>query len=394
MGECKLMICKYCEKEFEAVSANQKYCSKECKIEFNNKVDICSKCGLQVKIKIKNKKICYNCYNNSNRIECFVCGKNRNISTRNEEGFPLCSSCRSELKKEYCSICNTKKKVDKRLENGDPVCSYCSAKMRTELCSVCNKNKIVNTRLENGDVLCHNCACTLNKKVCSICHIEKRINGKTENGDPICVNCSSVLNQKICSICNKKGRVGTKNINGDPICIYCADKLKKEYCFICNKYNRVSSRLENGDPVCGNCQNLRKVFDNNIEKIKKYIKSNKSLHHIVFEGLYPHYISEYSISKLLDTNIFINNNYNKLLRYDYYNIENNILIELNEPCHYSLSNFLTRFSNKTEEDFNKYITNFDEKIRYAKENNVKLIIIDVNYNMSWKELENLYAEKI
>ena len=75
------------------------------------------------------------------------------------------------------------------------------------------------------------------------------------------------------------------------------------------------------------------------------------------------------------------------------------MIEINEPAHYFSEIYnkrFKRFKNKKKYDFEfeHYVNNFNKKVELAKENNIELIIIDVDYDMNWKDLVKLYEERL
>ena len=220
----------------------------------------------------------------------------------------------------------------------------------------------------------------------------KIVNSRSNDKKPICVNCYANDNKLICFQCGLLKRVATRNNDGKPICNYCLSKNNSQLCYICNQIKIINNHINN-HKICGNCSKLYIKFDKNLDLIKKYKKSKKILHHFVFEYYYKEYIKEYSVSRLIFENI-LNYNDNTLLRYDYYSKERNLLVELNEPCHYSWENYHKRFPNQTIDNFNKYCKNFETKVKLAKENNIELLIIDVKYKMKWNELRKLYDEHV
>lgn len=93
--------------------------------------------------------------------------------------------------------------------------------------------------------------------------------------------------------------------------------------------------------------------------------------------------------------LFKDNIENKYLKYDYYLPNIKILIEINEPCHYDFNSFKRVSHNHgTMTDFIKYQKDFETKIKLAKENDIKLIIIDVEKNKSKNYYYALYTEKM
>lgn len=361
-----ILICPGCGEEFEKTGPNHKYCTMEC----------------------------YNKYNQyRQKCHCFKCGKFKTMDTKDGEGRPICQKCNSI--KGICSICKNEKTIYVKSLLGKPICGNCYNNKNQEVCYFCNILNRVATRNELNRPICYLCWNKIREKEeCFICHKLSVSSSKDENNNRICSYCYKKSNQEYCCKCGNEKSVCSRNEHGMAICDSCCRKLNTGLCYICNNIKIVSKNIKNNILICHWCNQLLPKFDNNIEEIRKYLKHTKPFHHVVFEYLFNNYKSEYSVSRLISDGIFNLKDINGRLRYDYYNEQNNILIELNEPCHYSLDNFLKRFRNKTEEDFKKYVNDFENKVKYAKENNIELIIIDVNYHMKWEELEKLYNEKI
>lgn len=385
--------CLNCNSEFDIIG-NKKYCSKECSISYKQNY-ICSICGSNRSVEKTDKlgnKICSKCYHNSRKEICSKCNTEKVIAARAIDGLPICSNCNRKNKTAICFICGKLKIIGGRTIDNNPLCKNCSSKSKKKICSNCDKISIIHFRTEDNKLLCNNCYSKIHKQECSICKKIKNIYTRDKNNNSICPTCYQKNNKEICCICLKEKEVCCRNKNNECICNICNRNSKKQLCSICKEVKR--SVNEKNGMICENCLYLIKRFDGNMVEMKKHFNKWKPFHHKVFEYMFKNAIPEYSIAKLETDGLIKPNKNNRRLKYDYYLKDQNILIELNEPGHYSLEKFIRRFSNKTIDDYNIYVNNFKQKIELAKENNIELIIIDIEYEMNWKELEKLYEERI
>ncbi len=90
-----------------------------------------------------------------NKEFCSICGKERQVVTRDRDGRPICKNCNRKNHLEFCSICGNLRPVCVRLEE-HAVCDACYQKNRLEFCSICGKFRPVKARSSEGPI-CGTC---------------------------------------------------------------------------------------------------------------------------------------------------------------------------------------------------------------------------------------------
>ncbi|KKR00029.1 MAG: hypothetical protein UT24_C0018G0011 [Candidatus Woesebacteria bacterium GW2011_GWB1_39_12] len=204
------------------------------------------------------------------------------------------------------------------------------------------------------------------------------------------------LYQKICKNCQKKFNPNSS------FQIYCNKKCSNQYRFKTNQ--GICEICSNNKFVCLNqryyitiCETCRQWVDYGMgpEEIIKIRKHNRKPQNIIFENIYKFAISEISKIYLLSNKIFSSWKFSKHLRYDYYLPNYNILVEINEPCHYNFEDYNIVMMRKGNiKNFLKYQSDFNKKIQMAKENNIPLHIIDIRYKLSKKDLTNIIYQSM
>ena len=409
--DCGKPICHNCNRKLKSEKCC--LCSKIGLVFVrNNNGVICSNCYSKSQIgqcpicrenkrlinRSNNKKICKNCFNKLKEKEmCPICKKISLLCNRDQNNKHICSTCYSKNKpKELCSICNKIKHLICLYKNNQYICLSCYRKNKPkELCSICNKITNIKYKKLGKENICNKCYSKNRKKeICFKCGTLKFVESR-HNGYPICQTCyRKEKPDDYCDICCELKKIRNRK-NGRKICNNCYSLSRLEKCYICQKIKRISCMNFFGHPICLNCYKLMKRFDNNIDILQKYIKSKISFHHLIFEEIFNNFYKEYSISKLIYKKIFEKCDSNfRTLRYDYFFEKEKILIEINEPLHYSEKEYIKKYPSLGKSGFDKYCYNFATKIQLAKDNNIKLIIIDIEYNMSYEELKKLYRDKV
>ncbi len=89
---------------------------------------------------------------------CHLCGRERRVHRRLEDGTAICSTCYSRIKpKEICDFCGQERRIDRRFPDGKRMCNLCYSHSRPkETCSICGQLKRVAERVSNEPV-CANC---------------------------------------------------------------------------------------------------------------------------------------------------------------------------------------------------------------------------------------------
>lgn len=384
-------LCLECKADITGTHHAQQFCSRKCRDQHSRQN--CCICG---KLKLVNKRnedgtsICNVCWAKENKEVCSICGKNRAVNKRDSNGNPLCSVCDTKNNQEKCSLCFKERRVAKRELNGDAICHQCYNENNKEKCSICLKIKPVSARDGVGNPICGYCRAQKKAQACFYCGKIGIVSARTDNGGAVCSGCRRRLKLENCSLCGELDIIARRSKSGGAVCSKCSSSLlEKEECFICKKKHIVDRRLENGFGLCSGCSKIWRKSNYDLDLAKKAKISYLKFHHLVFESIFDGFEPEKRVGTLIDDGIIKDNGYNRLLRYDYYHPIKNILIELNEPVHYDCELFMKKFSSQNEKDFERYCSNFEEKIKIANENNIKLLIIDIEYFLNYNQIEEI-----
>ncbi len=220
----------------------------------------CDGCGKQrVTAKwVRGRALCQTCYVTGELIEaCSLCGHDRTVVMRDDDGRAICAPCRSRQRVEPCVDCGRERPVAVRAVGGGAVCHSCFHRRNVAPCVHCKREAPVAKRTSTGRPVCDRCYERRYREmvVCAICREAKRKAGNDERGRGVCLSCweRHVRRRVPCGACGKVDIV-KQVVDGEPRCQACYKAGRApELCGLCNEVRAVEGRLESGQAVCARC---------------------------------------------------------------------------------------------------------------------------------------------